>query len=159
LLRSAEAAGVDDFYRSGYHQLLAQCLLREEQIAEAIAEYHKAFAAQRRMPNVRLGLQIDFAWQVAVGRLTECYADALAYLGEFTDTMDLAWPANQYRYFGALAMISEALGDFAGARRWATNALEAASRSESQFPGHPELGLVTRPESGVYNELLRLAAA
>jgi tetratricopeptide (TPR) repeat protein len=159
LLTLAENHGVSDFSRSGFHQLRAQCLLRAGLIVPAVEQYRLGFAAQRRLPNIRRGLHVDFAWRIATARLTEYYEEAMAALEEFNDPNDLVWPLNQYRYFGALALISDSFGDRDGARRWATNALEAASRDASPFPRHAHLGLVQTPESAAYNELLRLAAA
>jgi hypothetical protein len=159
LLAAAAELGITNFRRPGFHQLQAQCLIRTERLDAGLTQYDAAFTAQRLVPNVRCGVHLEFAWLIAVRRIAERYPDAVERLEEFTDTSDLLWPINQYRYFGALALISDALGDRDGARRWAGDALAAAGRSESAFPRHPKLGLVDQPESGVYNELLRLAAA
>ena len=41
-----------------------------------------------------------------------------------------------YMYFGALAFISEGLGDATGAARWAQDALKSAATTSSPFPRH-----------------------
>jgi hypothetical protein len=160
LLSEAAAQGIDSFYAAGFHQLSADGHFRAGATAEALRQYECAFAAQAHLPNVRVGLEIAFAWEVATRRLTGCYELALSRLGAAAaDGSTLLWPINQYRYFGALALISDTLGEPESARRWADNALDAARRSEGPFHRHPDVGLVDTPESGVYNELLRIAAA
>jgi hypothetical protein len=44
-----------------------------------------------------------------------------------------------YRYFGALALIAADLGDSAEARKWAAEALRAASVRKVPFGGTPIL--------------------
>jgi hypothetical protein len=160
LLGEAAALGIDSFYAAGYHQLAAECHFRAGDTTEALRQYECAFAAQAQLPNVRVGLEIAFAWEVATRRLRDCYELALSRLGTAAaDGSTLLWPINQYRYFGALALISDTLADLESARRCANNALDAASRTDSPFRRHAGVGLVNTPESGTYNELLRIAAA
>jgi tetratricopeptide (TPR) repeat protein len=159
LLDEATTHGVEAFHRSAFHKLRAECLFRRGDAEAAAAAYDAAFDAQAALPNIRVGLEIAFAWEVATRRIEALYDKAVERLAPVAkESMTLAWPINQYRYFGALAIISDELGDREGARRWATNALAASERVEGPFPRHRSLGVVETPESRTHNDLLRLAA-
>ena len=109
------------------------------------------------MPGLRCCAYLQFAW-FAVGReLTDLYQEVLGIMDKSMRDGDLVFPAAQYKYFGALALISGALGDLEHATRMARNALDAAAKDRSPFVRHRRVGLVSNTDSGVYRRIEQLA--
>ncbi len=138
--------------------LRAQCLVRLERLPEAIEAFRASFAAQRTMPNVHIDAYLDFAWLVGTHDLRAHYDEALSVMQEFFES-SVALPAILYRYFGALAFITQGLGDRESAARWAKNALEAAATQTSPFSRHPGLGLVQSPDASLLARLQSIATS
>ena len=70
---------------------------------------------------------------------------------------DLVFPAAQYKYFGALALISSAAGDSENAARMARKALEAAMKQRSPFDRHPAVGRL-ETDTAVHRKMSALLA-
>jgi hypothetical protein len=86
------------------------------------------------------------------------YDEALSVMQEFFDPC-AALPTVLYRYFGALAFITQGLRDQLYAARAAKNALEAAATQTSPFARHPGVGLVQSPDPRILARLQTLAAS
>jgi tetratricopeptide (TPR) repeat protein len=123
----------------------------------AIDAYRRSVELERLRPNVRGYRYIDFAWFAATRGLTAVYDEALAAMERNMDKQDLIFPENQYRYFGALAIISSDQGDNECAERMAKNAIVAASAEKGPFGHLPSLGLVNKPTDEIYARMRRLA--
>lgn len=149
----------EPFFLAGAHLTRAGVLLRLGRIGEAVEAFRASLAARRALPNVIDQAFLEYAWTVGRLGLREHFDEVLAVLEEFTRPTDLAFPANAYKYFGALAFISHHLGSPGDAKRWATNALRAASEGEGPFPRHRDVGIVKYPDPEAHEALWRLAAA
>ena len=108
------------------------------------------------MPSVRGCAYLEFAWFAATRRLAGIYDEVMAAMSDLQKA-DLLFPLNQYRYFGALALISSDLGDQDYARRMARNALAAAAKETGPFHRHPDFGIVPRGEDEVHARVRSLA--
>ena len=140
------------------HATIAQAHATLGQVDAAVAAYRLAVDAEHAQPNVRGCHYLDFTWFVAKRTLISQFDEVLAVTQRNMDQRDLMFPANQYRYFGALALISGALGDKDNARRMAKNALSAAARKQGPFGTQPSLGLAEQDRE-IQGQLERLADA
>ena len=125
------------------YQSRAECLIALNRIEEAIGDFRKVFEWQRRVPNVRTGAHLDFAWLVVTRRLAMLYGEALAGLDEFGG--DEMFPFQGYMIAASRALIAHEQGETEQARSWAKQALEEASKTHTGFPYHPTLCLVEKP--------------
>jgi Tfp pilus assembly protein PilF len=138
------------------HAAIAKAFVTLGRTESAVEAYRRAVKHEQARPNVRGFHYIDFAWFVATNNLSAHYSDALAAVQQNMQEQDLAFPANQYRYFGALALISAETGDSENARRMAKNALSAASQERGPFWRLPGLGLIGRQRDSARSRLERL---
>ena len=157
LIQDMLAKYPDPFFLARAHLTRAKCLLALDRLPDAIEAFRESFAAQRVMPNNHVNAYLEFAWTVGRLRLSNYFAEALAAIKEFWTPEDMEFPAGVYTYFGALAFISEGLGDAAGAARWAQDALKAAAATSSPFPRHRKVGLVRAADNEVTTRLQYLA--
>jgi hypothetical protein len=67
--------------------------------------------------------------------------------------------ADHFRWHAAKSLIARALGNLDEARKHARIALAAASKQNSGFRYHPDVGLVGDEHAGVRSELARMASA
>jgi hypothetical protein len=104
--------------------------------------YRRAVAFEKSRRGPRCMAYVEFAWFAATRDLRSVFEEVLAAIDANMEEGDLVFPITQYKYFGALALISAGLGDAENARRMARNATSAAARARGPFPGHPKLGLV-----------------
>lgn len=125
------------------HAAIAKAFETLGDISSAIDAYRSAVKLECLRPNVRGYHYIEFAWFVAVNELTANYEEVLAVIEKNKQNQDLIFPANRYRYFGSLALISAFLGDAETAKRMAVTALESAAKENGPFWRFPRLGLVT----------------
>jgi hypothetical protein len=119
-----------------------RALLTLGRVPEALGAFRDALQARRAFPGAVDDGWLEFAWAVARLGIREAYDEALSVLNEFSGPRSLAFPADAYRYFGALALISDGCGDPAEAGRWAKRALEAASVTKGPFSRHPTVGVL-----------------
>ena len=139
------------------HATIARAHATLGEIEAAVAAYGLAVDAEYAQPNIRGYHYLDFAWFVATQAVDTQYDEVLRVIQRNKRDQDLMFPANQYRYFGALALISAAQGDEENARRMAEGALSAAAHERGPFENHPGLGLVARDKSKSHARLQRLA--
>lgn len=124
------------------HATIARALETLGEVSSVIDAYRSAVELEFQRPNVRGYHYINFAWFVAIHELVANYDEALAALQKNKQDKDLMFPANQYRYFTALALISAGRGDSETARRMAKHALASATEEKGPFKRFPLLGLV-----------------
>ena len=139
------------------HASIAKAWITLGRIESAVEAFRSAVKSELARPNVRGYHYIDFAWFVATNKLATHYNEALEAMQQITQAQDLVFPANQYRYFGALALIAADTGDTPHAQRMAQNALSAVSQKHGPFLRLPGLGLVRRKNDATRSKLERLA--
>lgn len=139
------------------HAAIAKAFITLGHTESAVDAFRSAVKDEIARPNVRGYHYIDFAWFVATNGISPHYDEALTAMQQIMQPQDLAFPVNQFRYFGALALISADTGDSQNARRMAQNALSAASQERGPFWRFPGLGLVGRQRDATRSRLERLA--
>lgn len=139
------------------HAVMAQAFETLGDPREAVEEYRRAVVAERECPNSRGGYYIDFAWFVATHRLLDVYDEVIAALESDLQDRDLMFPVKRFRYFGAIAMMSDDRGDREHARRMAANALAAATIEQGPFDRYPGIGLMPNSVDDCYARVERLA--
>lgn len=144
-------------YAAGVHATIAKAYITLGRAESAIEAFRCAVRSELARPNVRGYCYIDFAWFVATTGLEAHYEEAIAAMGQNMQPGDLALPSTQYRYFGALALISAEAGDLQNARRMALNALSAASQERGPFWRHPKIGLVREEKDAIRSRLEELS--
>lgn len=125
-------------------------------IAGTVDAYRHAVEAEGER-GVRCCAYLQLEWFVVDRELTELYDEVLRLMDSSMRDGDLVFPAAQYKYFGALALISEALGDAENAARMARKALDAAMKQRSPFDRHPQVGLVGNTSTAVHRRIERLS--
>jgi len=146
----------DGIFRAQVLCTIARASATKGDVEGAVRAYRQAVKAEEGR-GARCGAYLEWAWFAVSRGLTEIYEEVLGALRSSMRDGDLVFPAAQYKYFGALALISEALGDSGNAVRMARNALDAAMKERSPFDRHPEVGLVEKRDTVVHRELTRLA--
>ena len=141
------------------HASIAKSLTTLGDPIGAIDAYISATDAEYSQPNVRGYHYIDFAWFAATHSRSEIFDKVLSIVERNKNDQDLAFPANQYRFFGAMALISSALGDKQSAARMAQNALRASAQGLGPLKSHPTLGRVEVLDHDIQLQLQHLSVA
>lgn len=146
---AAPAIGLANRYLSedpdGIHEVEAHLIVAQANVtlrskADALSAYRAAVAAEHKKRGIRCSAYLHYAWFVATNGLTEEFEHALQSM-ELMEKIDLVFPMAQYKYFGSLALISNALHDADNARRMARDALEAEAK-EGPFSRYRDAGIV-----------------
>jgi len=145
----------ESIFRAQVLCTIARASASKGDVPGAVAAYRRAVKAEQGR-GVRCCAYLQLAWFAVNHELTELYEEVLGIMHSSMNDTDLVFPAAQYKYFGALALISEALGDSANATRMAGKALEAATKQRSVFDRHPSVGLVENTDTAVHREIERL---
>ncbi|WPO98245.1 hypothetical protein SFA35_16515 [Pseudomonas sp. HR96] len=127
------------------------------QFDEAMDAYRHAVRLEGQTPNVRGHHYLDFAWHVVTNSVVALYPEVLAAIEQNLQQRDLIFPANQYRYFAALALIAADSGDRAKASTLAKNALASIETSQGPFWRLPLLGRVKSRADPIRTRLEQLA--
>lgn len=146
----------EGLFRSQAYLSIAKASETANETEDAICAYRAAADIEKHESRVRAAAHIDFLWFVATQGRRELFEEAMATSEASLQDTDLTFPAARFRYFGAIALISQAFGDHAHARRMAEDALEAA-RSRSPFGRHPDVGTVGDSYPAIRRVLERLA--
>jgi tetratricopeptide (TPR) repeat protein len=139
------------------HRQRAACLVAMQRPDEAIEAYRAALAAERSHPGVQGLAYLDLAELVLAVDRADLYAEMLEVVT--TRQRDELFPVTQYRAFGAAAFLAQRLGHLDDARSFATQALSAASLTQTPFRYHRTLGLVDRTGEDVQKNLWQLATS
>lgn len=134
----------------------ASCFKRLGNIDSAVTNFRRAIEAEVKSPNFGATARIEFMWFIAINKLVSLYPEALSLQAPSSDGPQ--FPIDDFRAYGAKALMFEAQGERANAARSAQHALEAASHKESGFRYHTDLGLVGAEHAEVIGQLRRLAA-
>jgi len=139
----------DDFLAWVY-EARAECFSKLGRVDEALEAWQNAFDAMRKRPNIKIN-DLGFCVFVLEHKLANLYPEVLQMLREYKE--QLLFPVQEYYYFGVLAILASRLGDSESARRYASRALSASSKTFSSLPRHPTFGLVENKNSWTYKEL------
>ena len=123
----------DGIHRSWVCATVARACELKGDLVGAAKAYRCAIEEEELRPNVRYCAYIDFAWFASTRGLSELFDDVLAAMRTSFQEADLTFPMAQYKYFGALALISHAQGDVENASRMARNATQASQKKASPF--------------------------
>ena len=157
LARQLLAVRTDNLWVAQAHATMAKAFETIGRPYDAIDAYRKAVAAERELPNVRGCYYIDFAWFVAIHGIRDCYKEVQTNMESDLQSNDLVFPATQFRYFGAIALIAEDLGDRQHAKRMAESALAASAATQGPFSRHPGVGVVRNQADESLARIERLA--
>lgn len=124
---------------------------------DAVNAFRHSILREFERPNVRGYHYVDFAWYVATNSVVELYPEVLAAIGTNMQKQDLVFPATQFRYFGALALIADDSGEQSDSQRMAQKAIDAADVNRGPFWRYPFLGLFSQRKDSVHSRLERLA--
>jgi tetratricopeptide (TPR) repeat protein len=122
----------------------------------ALRAYREALDVESRKHRLRSYAYLQYAWYAVTNELTGEFENVLKAM-EQMDKADLIFPINQYKYFGSLALISEAFGDIENARRMARDAVEAEKKG-GPFSRHKDAGIVRGIDASILRKLRRVAA-
>lgn len=138
------------------HLAIAKASGTKGDVSAALQAYRDSVEAEARTRGLRCCAYLEFAWFVATRGLVDAFDDVLSAMKSPQDT-DLVFPIARYKYFGALALISNELKDREHARRMAQNALEAEAVG-SPFSRHKQVGIVKGIDTGIQKRIRLLAA-
>ena len=129
-----------------------------EQPDEVVEAYRQSIRCEAETPNVRGYHYVDFAWYATTHSAVALYPEVLAAIEQNVQKNDLIFPATQYRFFGALALMAADNGDASEAKRMAQNAITAADRESGPFGWRPLIGLLRGGHDPIRTRLKRLAS-
>lgn len=136
---------------------IAKAYAKLGQRDDAVEAYRQSIRREAERPNVRGYHYIDFAWYAATSSAVELYQEVIAAIENNFRAQDLVFPATQFRYFGALALIADDSGNRGEAKRMAQNAIDASRAERGPFWRHQLLGLFAGRKDDVHTRLERLA--
>lgn len=131
----------EGIFAAQMHAVIACAYVTLDDVDAAIGAYRDAVRLEHSRPNVRGCHYLEFAWFIASNSISPLYDEALRAIENNKAEQDLIFPANQYRYFAALALIAADTEDMVAARTMAMKALEAASANAGPFWRLPKLGI------------------
>jgi len=143
----------DDFGHAQAHADRARALIGLGRVNDAIASYEAALASEVEFPQLRTQTYLDLPYLIATCGIREQYDRALQVLQ--SHEARLTFPADDFRWHAARALIAADSQEPGVARTHAEAALDAANREDSGFRYHPSVGLVTEQYDDV---ILRLKA-
>jgi hypothetical protein len=144
------------FFEVEAHLITAEAKTTLQDFPGALQAYRCAVKAETRKRGRRCCAYLAYAWFAASNGLSEEFDDVLKSM-ESMEQADLVFPMSQYKYFGALALISAEMQDCENARHMARNALEAAIKS-APFRRHRAVGIVSGIDSVIQKRISQLAA-
>jgi len=144
------------FFEVEAHLIIAEAKTTLRDFPGALHAYRSAVKAETRKRGLRCCAYLAYAWFAASNGLFEEFDDVLKSM-ESMQEADLLFPISQYKYFGALALISAERQDCENARRMARNALEAETKS-APFTRHKDVGIVSGIDSVTQKRIRQLAA-
>ena len=133
----------------------AECFVKLGDLDRAVEAYREVFRVLRGRNPVQTQTPLDFGWLVAMTPLPELYDEALSILDEFPRN---TFNHERYRAHTIQALIFDARGKRARARKHARAALLEAEVTHSGMRYHPTFGLVETPDQKLYAKLQQLAA-
>jgi len=133
----------------------AECFVKLGDLDRAVEAYREVFRVLRGRNPVRTESPLDFGWLVVMTPLPKLYDEALSVLAEFPSS---TFVHERYRAHVIQALISDARGKRAQARKHARAALLEAEVTHSGMRYHPTFGLVRTPDQKLYAKLQQLAA-
>lgn len=152
---------LEKYFALGDHWDIAQAFHDQARALFALGDKEKgleslkkALARERAYPNVITQSWSDFALFVAIERLDKLFEDALDVLQRYRRCV--TFPKDEFHWHGALALISDAIGDKETAAISSAQALRAADATHSGFPRHPKVGLVGEQDAKLKMQLAAL---
>ena len=133
----------------------AECFVKLGDLDRAVEAYREVFRVLRGRNPVRTESPLDFGWLVVMTPLPKLYDEALSILADFPSS---TFVHERYRAHVIQALISDARGKRAQARKHARAALLEAEVTHSGMRYHPTFGLVRTPDQKLYAKLQQLAA-
>jgi tetratricopeptide (TPR) repeat protein len=146
----------DHFDLAQAHVDRATAMLSLGNVEGAVEAYEAALAVEERRPNVRTQAYLDLPLLIAERKDELRFQRALALLEK--GASNLTFAADHFRWHAAKSLIAQALGNVDEARRHAQIALAAATKQNSGFRYHPDVGLVGDGYVGVRRELMRIVS-
>jgi tetratricopeptide (TPR) repeat protein len=149
---------LDQYFDLGDHFDLAQAhvdrataLLSAGDVEGAVGAYEAALSTEARRPNVQTYAYLDLPLLIAMRKDALRFPRALELLERGASRLMFA--ADHFRWHAAKSLIANALSNSDEARKHAQIALAAASRTNSGFRYHPDVGLVGDKYAGLRREL------
>lgn len=147
----------EDIFAAQMHAVIARAYVTLDDVDAAIGAYRDAVRLEHSRPNVRGCHYLEFAWFIVSNSISRLYDEVLRAIENNKAEQDLIFPANQYRYFAALALIAADTEDMVAAKTMAMKALEAASANVGPFWRLPKLGIFKSRKDALRQRLELLA--
>lgn len=138
------------------HLIIAKAHVTKRDVSNALCAFRSAVDAEVNTRGLRCYAYLEFAWFATMNNLTEVFEEALKAM-ESMQAQDLIFPINQFKYFGALAFISDFQRNRDHARKMANNALRADLQPAGPFPQHKDVGKVRGIDEDVQRRIWQLA--
>ncbi|MBL8078391.1 MAG: hypothetical protein JNM55_10555 [Anaerolineales bacterium] len=136
----------------------AECLNKLGKVDEAEENFLLALQAMREVPNVKPNVPFSFGLFVIEHKINRLHKEALQVLDEFNDMKSgIIFPTTEYYFYGIKAIILHREGNSKEAEPLAQKAMAASEKQVSGFSRHPKVGLVSKTENMLYNELASVA--
>jgi tetratricopeptide (TPR) repeat protein len=133
----ALGAGIDE---AQAHVDRARALIAQGSMDLAIGSLYAAMARERTLQSVQTQAYLELPHLIALERRADHYEKALQILTAGRDRLTFA--AENYKWWGTLALLLHDQGQKAEAEAAARRALEFATVRHSGLPSHPAIGVV-----------------
>lgn len=130
----------DRFNQTRAFDAQAVAYLELNDVTHAISSYEHALDAEQTARGMQTQAYVDLPFLVAPRNVESLYQRCLEILAEFRDRP--AFPVDHFKWHASQALILNAQGKYADAKRAACDALSWAKKSDSGFRYHRSLGLV-----------------
>jgi tetratricopeptide (TPR) repeat protein len=124
------------------------------QIENAADSYEEALATESKRPTLQTQAFIELPYLIAMHEMRTRYARAFEILNTFRERV--SFPVDHFKWNVAQATLADTNGDLFRAKECAEAALEAAGRTHSGLPYHPEIGLVSEEHADALIRMRRL---
>lgn len=129
----------------------ATALLALGRVDEALDSYEEALRTEAKSPALLTQAYIDLPYAISVRNVRSRYERALDILAKHHQR--LMFPVDFFKWNAAQAIIEGANGNRAEARKFASAALEAATKDSSGFLYHPKVGLVSNKHADALRQI------
>lgn len=147
----------DDFDHAQAFVDRATAFLSLGRTDDAVSAYEDALQREADFPNLKTQACLELPFLIATTPLPDMFDRALAVLEQSADS--LTFPVDVFRWNASYALILSACGRSSEATTYADAASIAASKTESGFRYHQNLGLVENRYPDLLRELELIASS
>ena len=143
----------EPFELASTHLQRAQSYVALGDYERAIECFRESLVAEDACPYVRPGTPLEFAWFIVTWERIDLFSEVEPLLLRHEGKHGVTFPVERFKCAAARALVANSDGRVMDARRFASDARNAAKEQHSGFRCHPDLGLVGNVPAGIAQRL------